>query len=155
MPYDIGALHDAALDPAILARVMPKPVTRPKPKEDKHRWEGRLKGETGSARKADFHIIAQLCFCGGAVSGKGSSPEFPYSANEDQRTFAVSGSEAEGRVAIEVRFDHGYFQTRPFILSGELDAERKTMTGAWTYRCGPDCDCGGSTGRFELKRVEE
>jgi hypothetical protein len=154
MPYDIGA-PDKAPDPELVARIMPKPVHRPKPKQDKHRWEGRLKGETGSAAKADFHIIAELCFCGGEVTGKGCSPEFPYSAVKEQRTFAVSGSEAAGHVMIEVRFDYGYFATRPFLLSGDMDGERRTITGIWTYTCGPDCDCGGSRGSFELKRIEE
>src|SRR5689334_4165248 len=109
MPYDIGA-PDEAPDPELVARIMPKPVLRPKLKEEKHRWEGRLKGETGSARKADFHIIAVLCFCGGSVSGKGASPEFPYSASVDQRTFTASGSEAGEHVTIEVGFDYGYFR---------------------------------------------
>jgi len=155
MPYDIGAPLDVALDPDLRARVNSKPVNRPKPKEERHRWEGRLKGESGSARKADIHVIAELCFRGGKITGQGCSPEFPYTASDGQRTFEVSGSEAGGRVTFEVRFDHGYFQTRPFMLAGDLDAERRTMTGAWTYSCGPSCDCGGSTGRFELKRVEE
>jgi hypothetical protein len=155
MPYDIGAPHDAAPDPELIARIMPNPVLRPKPKEEKHRWEGKLKGETGSARKADFHIIAELCFCGAEVSGKGCSPEFPYSAAKEQRTFAISGSETARHVTIEVRFDSGYFNTRPFLLSGDIDSERRTITGTWTYSCGPECDCGGSTGRFDLNRVEE
>ena len=153
MPYDAAA-PDQAPDPELVARIMPKPVHRPKPKDEKHHWEGKLKGETGSARKADFHVIAELCFCGGNVSGKGSSPEFPYSAKKDQRTFAISGAEASGHVIIELRFDHGYFHDRPFQLAGEFDGERKTITGTWIYTCGPDCDCGGSTGKFELRRVE-
>src|SRR5262245_31073330 len=127
MPYDNGASHDAAPDPELVARIMPKPVLRPKPKEEKHRWEGKLKGETGSAAKADFRVIAELLFRGGEVSGKGCSPEFPYSEAKENRTFAISGAEASGHVLVEVCFDFGYFHDRPFLLSGDMDAERKTI----------------------------
>ncbi len=154
MPYDIGAPQDPASDPDLMRRIMPKPVLRPEPAAvPGDEWEGRLKGASGPARKVDFGVRAMLSFTGGEVTGAGRSPEFPYN-EPDCRGFAVAGSFSGSAVSIELCFESGFFRDKPFRLEGVIDAGRRTITGEWSYNCGPQCTCGDSTGSFDLVRVE-
>src|SRR5262245_36153856 len=108
MAYDIGLPEPPAVDPDLLRRIMPMPVLRPQPEAtpDGH-WEGRIKGASGSARRADFTVRAALVFSGAEVHGTGKSPEFPY--NEPGcRDFEVTGQVCADKVSIEILFAGGY-----------------------------------------------
>lgn len=153
MAYDIGR-PDGPLDPGLLKTLFPKLTTKADPGIDPEGyWEGRIKGATGSARLADFTIRTSLIFAGGDVYGRGHSPEFPYANNPDQRTFRITGANGGNAVRLELLFDVGFCKDVPWRLDGAIDAERRRITGEWLYRC-EGCGCGGSTGWFELIRVD-
>jgi hypothetical protein len=118
-----------------------------------HQWEGRVKGETGSARNADFTIVTTMAIGAGLLEAEGRSAEFPYDS-EAQRGFTLSGARNGDQITFEMVFSlHPYFKSRPFVFDGRLDVEERTISGAWTFVCGADCTCGGSKGAFTMKRV--
>jgi len=132
-----------------IADLVPKAKVQPP-----SRWEGRIKGEFGSAARADFNVIATLAFGAGLFEGEGRSPEFPYGAADGDRVFYVSGDRQGDQVRFELCFYRDdYFNSRPYHLEGALDAEERLIRGRWRFSCGSDCDCGGSGGWFELRRI--
>lgn len=133
-----------ALDPETYAQY--EPPTR---------WEGHVKGATGSARQADFGLVVTLGFAAGLIVGDGRSPDFPRDGGDAARAVHISGTRTGDHVSFDLCFfADTYFKSRPFHFSGRLDSEERKIAGEWTFQCEPSCSCSGSTGSFTLNRVD-
>jgi hypothetical protein len=154
MPYDSAtkaAPKRGTKGVALKVRPKPKPVAIPEPVD---RWEGFLKGETGPAKHARFVIHCRLSFLAGRVIGSGASGDFPRDADDQGRQFTLNGQSASDQLNLALQFNGGNVSQSPFSLHGQIDAQERFIGGTWTWGC-PGCVCGGATGRFELRRVQE
>ena len=150
MDFDLDRKQRDRRAPAAMPQLDPLPAAEP----DSH-WEGRLRGATGSAARANFDVAMRFGLRGGMITGAGRSAVFPYDAPEDKRTFSVTGQRSGATMMIDIWFDHDFMGRCAFALTGTIDEEEREIHGSWTWRCKPDCDCGGSTGTFVLTRVDD
>ena len=144
MPYD------ATTKAAPKGRAKPGHATVP---EREYRWEGFLKGESGPAQRLRFEIACRLSFLAGRVIGSGQSADLPYDTDPAARQFTLNGERAGDHLMLTLRFTAGRVSELPFQLNGRIDAEQGFISGSWTWKC-PKCTCGGTSGHFELQRVE-
>jgi hypothetical protein len=147
MDFDLDTKRS---DDTAMPKLDPLPLAEP----DSH-WEGRLRGATGSARRANFSVAMRFGLRGGMISGAGSSAEFPYDVGPAQRTFTVTGQRSGATVLIDIWFDHDFMGRCAFSLSGLINEDESEINGSWTWRCKRECDCGGSSGTFVLMRVDD
>ena len=144
MPYD------TTTKAAPKGRVKPGRATVP---EREYRWEGFLKGEPGPAQRLRFEIACRLSFLAGRVIGSGQFADLPYDTDPAARQFTLNGERAGDHLMLTLRFTAGRVSELPFQLNGRIDAEQGFISGSWTWKC-PKCTCGGTSGHFELQRVE-
>jgi hypothetical protein len=139
------------------AHLAPLPQLDPLPKpEPETRWEGRMCGETGPAAGADFHVSFVMALAGQVIAGSGCSSDFPRNAEPASRTFSLTGVRRGASVSLEFWFDHSVIGRGGFMIDAAFTSvEEDRLEGRWTYRCGPSCGCGGSSGRFEAEKVVE
>jgi hypothetical protein len=136
---------------ALLPHLEPLPIPEP----ESH-WEGRMDGETGAAAGADFRVVFVMALAGDVVAGSGCSPEFPRNAAPAERTFTLTGVRRGPAMSLEFWFDHSIIGRGGFMIDAVFTVpEENRLEGRWTYRCGPACGCGGSTGAFVADRVTD
>lgn len=116
-------------------------------------WTGKLVGASGSAADREVAIDVEMRLVSGLVEGEGRSPNFPKP--QPNSRFALDGSVAGRKVEMALWFEAERVSHIPFLLTGEVDAEARCITGDWTCACfqPESCACGGSRGTFRLVRV--
>lgn len=143
--------YDTTTRTAPKGRAKPERATVP---EREYRWEGFLKGETGPAQQLRFEIACRLSFLAGRVIGSGHSADLPYDTDPAARQFTLNGERMGDQLTLTLQFTAGRVSELPFQLNGQIDAEERSISGSWTWKC-PRCTCGGTNGHFELQRVEQ
>jgi len=116
-------------------------------------WEGKLLGATGSAADREVFVQAELRVVGQLIEGEGRAPKFPRP--QPNSRFALDGVVEGGKVEMAMWFEAELVSSIPFLLSGELDHEQRSIKGEWSCGCfQPEtCACGGARGTFHLYRV--
>jgi hypothetical protein len=145
MPYDSTAKA------APKGRTKPGRATVPEPE---YKWEGFLKADAGPAQRLRFEIECRLSFLAGRVIGSGHSADLPYDTDPAARQFTLNGERMGDQLMLTLQFTAGRVSELPFQLDGQVDAVQSFISGSWTWKC-PNCTCGGTTGHFELRRVEQ
>ena len=152
MPFDSPPTPEdrKRLDAPLALKPLLMPAPRPAPD---HEWQGRMRGLSGSARRADIDLRIRLRLGRSALAGEGCALGFPYNASDAQRAFAVDGPREGQTVRFEIVFGTAFFRDKPFCLTGSLNAQESEITETWTFSCG-HCDCGCSHGTFTLTRID-
>ena len=116
-------------------------------------WEGKLVGDAGSAADREVFVQAEMRIVGGIVEGEGRSPTFPKP--QPGSRFSLDGVVEGVRVDMSLWFEAEPVSRIPFLLSGEVDAEGRSIRGEWSCGCFQPgtCACNGARGTFQLYRV--
>ena len=116
-------------------------------------WEGKLLGEAGSAADREVFVQAEMRIVGNLIEGEGRSPKFPKP--QPGSRFSLDGVVEGGRVEMALWFEAEQVSRIPFLLTGEVDAEGRSIRGEWSCGCfQPEtCACTGARGTFHLRRV--
>lgn len=117
-------------------------------------WEGEFHAGFRSGNTYIVPVKAVLRLHAAMIDGRGRSLTYPTGGASADREFEVTGARHFSKVTIDLWFAGKSIAHRPWTCDGHLNAGQDAITGEWWMQCldPPECDCGGPSGRFELKR---
>ena len=119
------------------------------------RWECRMQVQRGGAAGSNVNFCASFSAHAALIEGTGLAADFPKGKGAAPCPVSITGVRDGDECCFEVWFDHELTRGAAFHLIGRIASDRKTIEGDFNVACffPGDCDCGGQTGSFTLRRV--
>lgn len=128
-------------------------IPRPRPAPERP-WEGEFKARfrSGGSYIVPVKLVVQLR--ANMIEGKGRSLTYPRWGSDAERSFELTGTRQGAGLAFDLWFAASSVAHRPWSCDAALNAGGDVINGNWSMACldPVDCDCGGPSGAFELKR---
>lgn len=138
-----------ALDVSVPAK--PDAQTAVIPLPESH-WEGEI--VTLKPDSDDNGLVrARLTFARGHIVGFGlACGQARYGKRHDA---SFDGELERNNVTLRIWLNTEDLSMIPLVCTGVIDADNTEMSGSWNRKCSATCDCGGASGTFVLRRIDE